>query len=352
MAYSNASRSASHETRALSLSFALSLGIHIAILSLLALTRVQTFAEPTVFSVVLEPPLVSKAPAPRVREQIVSTPDVQESAEVVPITRFQSERNVAVEKEQIKRGEPDAGPIVAPEAAPQPEPPAVKRQAQAGAGRQKPPSRNPTEGESAQPQLALKLDDRTLLREFNTAPSEARSLEDLEGAARSAAGYAPFSRPFGSGAAFLGSRGSRDYIPTLPDGDITLLNTKANQFAVFVRRVATNVFGQLRSSGWEVIRATDIRQIQDFATVRAELSLQGELLSVRIDGHSGSAPFDDVLRDAVQRGARDPNPPKAAATDGKIKFVFQARSWARMASNPRTGAPVERRWLLLATGLE
>jgi hypothetical protein len=32
--------------------------------------------------------------------------------------------------------------------------------------------------------------------------------------------------------------------------------------------------------------------------------------------------------------------------------VFKAKSWVQGAVNGKTGAPVERRWLLLATGLE
>ena len=53
----------------------------------------------------------------------------------------------------------------------------------------------------------------------------------------------------GTGAKFFGNSGSTDYLPNLPDGDITLLNTKADHFAVFVRRVAARVFAALRSSG-------------------------------------------------------------------------------------------------------
>ena len=39
-----------------------------------------------------------------------------------------------------------------------------------------------------------------------------------------------------------GPRGSADYLPNVRQGDITLLNTKADRFAPFVRRVGMRVF--------------------------------------------------------------------------------------------------------------
>ena len=41
----------------------------------------------------------------------------------------------------------------------------------------------------------------------------------------------------------------------------------------------------------------------------------------------------------------------AQAGDGTIHFIFKARSWTQLGANPRSGAPTEYRWLLLATGL-
>ncbi|RMG43853.1 MAG: energy transducer TonB, partial [Candidatus Dadabacteria bacterium] len=162
-----------------------------------------------------------------------------------------------------------------------------------------------------------------------------------------------FSRPSGSGARFLGLSGSPDYLPSLPDGDLTLLNTKASRFAVFVRRVATQVFSELRQSGWERLSAGDIMSMQGFSTVRAVISKDGKLLRIEPLESSGSSRFDSVLFEAAKRGAADPHPPAAAAaSDGNIHFIFKARSWVRIYSDPRTGARNERRWLLLATGLE
>jgi hypothetical protein len=160
----------------------------------------------------------------------------------------------------------------------------------------------------------------------------------------------PFSRPPGSGAAIIGMRGNPDYLPNLPDGDLTLLNEKADQYAVFVIRVATQVFGQLRSSGWEQLQYGDIANISDYNTIEAILSPRGELLRVLIHAGSGSARFDRIVEASVTRGARDPNPPPgAAAPDGNVHFIFKAKSWSEVGHQ---GRMYERRWLTLATGLE
>src|SRR5690606_20546577 len=105
------------------------------------------------------------------------------------------------------------------------------------------------------------LDRQGLIDRFRKTPEERNTSQDSHGSPMSAgslAGYKAFSRPAGSGARFIGASGAPDHLPSLPDGDITLLNTKANQFAVFVRRVATQVFGELRLTGWESLLASDI----------------------------------------------------------------------------------------------
>jgi TonB family protein len=203
----------------------------------------------------------------------------------------------------------------------------------------------------------LKLDDSTLALKFGEAPKKRDSADNPTQAAnaptKSLSDYQAFSRPPGSGAAFFGSAGINDHLPNLPDGDITLLNAKANVYASFVRRVAIQVFTQLRSQGWERLSAQEIRQMSGFATVEAVLKLNGSFVRAQIVESSGSNAFDSVLYTAASRGTADPNPPPGAvAKDGNIHFIFKARSWTQIGVNRRSGAPVEQRWLLLATGLE
>jgi TonB family protein len=205
-------------------------------------------------------------------------------------------------------------------------------------------------------ELALKdltLDQSTLAMKFGTESAAKRPQREPSAAQSSLSDYQAFSRPPGSGAAFVGASGINDHLPNLPDGDITLLNAKANIYASFVRRVAVQVFTQLRSQGWERLSMQQIRQLQGFATIEAILTPTGKFVSARLLDSSGSTAFDAVLNQSVTTGARDPNPPPGAlAKDGMIHFIFKARSWSQMTVSRRSGAPIEQRWLLLATGLE
>jgi TonB family protein len=96
-----------------------------------------------------------------------------------------------------------------------------------------------------------------------------------------------------------------------------------------------------------------IRQLTGFATVEAVLKPDGTFLRAQLIESSGSDAFDSVLHTSASKGAVDPNPPAgAAAKDGNIHFIFKARSWSQVGVSRRSGAPIEQRWLLLATGLE
>lgn len=314
------------------------------------------------FFVVLNPPRPQAAPEPIVvsfvplkalnqEKPIVSRSEAKDSPP--PIDGFKSDRDASVEKETIRRGLPDAGRTVGEKAPPAPESP--KRIAAKSPAAMK----RPAESKSGEPKAikSLKLDDSALLTKFGeAAPKTAKpsSLNDLlNGTAPSIDELRPFSRPMASGARFLGDRGSADFLPNLPDGDITMLNEKASRFAGFVRRVATQVFAELRLQGWDSLGPSDIIAINDFSTVRVILSLSGKILSVELTKPSGSIRFDDVVMRASRRGAADPNPPpQAKADDGAIHLIFQAKSWVAGGFNARNGAPLQRRWLLLGTGLE
>lgn len=305
--------------------------------------------EPFTISVVPETELFKKneSSAP----QIVSPTESVTEKEVE--TNFKSDKNSVAEKEQIKRGE---GADKAPNIGQKIKAPPVQKPINKTKQVEVTSTGETTQAEIAErrmdlstKQLDLKLDTKTLSRNF----TENTNTKSGNTSSSTRAQYRPFSRPYGSGAQFLGLSGTTDYLPNLPDGDITMLNAKADQYAVFVRRVATQVFSQLRTVGWESMRAEDILNISGYSTVRAVLSPSGELLSVILISESGSRRFDSVLVDATKRGATDPHPPKGAeSSDGKIRFIFQSKSWVQGGSNPRTGAPIERRWLLLSTGLE
>jgi hypothetical protein len=270
--------------------------------------------------------------------QMVEPPQNEESPVDKDIdTNLLSDKNFSTEKEQIKHGDrPDAAPVVSKMSKPvQEKQPQQKKE------------------ESAQPKdvpnqkiTTLRLDSGTLYEKFSN-PKTAKPSQSSP-----TSSYQAFSRPEGSGAAFIGLSGTSDFLPNLPDGDITLLNAKADKFAVFVRRVASLVFSHMRSTGWERLSASDIGRIEDFSTVHAVLNSNGTLMKITLESASGSKIFDETLSLAVKSGAHDPNPPEAAkADDGNFHFIFKSKSWSRVGIAPKTGAAFERRWLLLATGL-
>lgn len=309
--------------------------ILIHVLFFMSVTIPSKVPAPELFEVELISPdalkNIQEHPAPP-KQQIVTEPEASTPTDDPQDVRLLAEHSRAVPHEQIRRGDaPQAGPNPLPRSpATEPKHSVVKKDA------------------APKPQkLALRLATDQLEKTFHdTTPTESSS-------SGQPSSYRAFSRPQGSGARILGIPGSSDFLPNLPDGDITLLNTKASLHAVFVRRVATRVFGALRTGGWDSLRASDIQRVQDFARVRAVLSPKGELLSVELLGQSGNPRFDEVLQTATKQGARDNNPPKeAAAADGNIHFLFYARSWVQFVPSGRDGFPSERRWLLLSTGLE
>ncbi len=345
--------------------FTISLLLHLLFLFLLAS---QHFS---VSERVIEIELTS-LPEPMQREraaepQIVAPPEIIKKVEQSEKPAFKSDVDSRTDVEQVKRGDsPDAGnpnpksdsdafresrPEKVPQKssekqvkAPPPEKSAKEKQEKAGGAIK--------ESHNTTPLKQLSLDSGTLMEKFSTSETK-RTTEQSSNRMMDPSQYQAFSRPAGSGARFIGQRGTTDFLPNLPDGDITLLNTKADQFAVFVRRVATQVFGEIRNTGWQVLSAGDVNRVSQFSTFRAVLSLEGKLLRVEPLSGSGSPRFDSAIERAVKLGARDQNPPPAAvASDGTIHFIFQAKSWSTFTANTRSGMPMERRWLLLATGLE
>lgn len=347
------------------LGFLLSLLLHAALVALL-LSRGALPEKMRVFDVdlIVEPPqpLRRDAPPPAfpATRQIVTPPEAgRNQAPKDKDTRFLSDVDSAAPVEQIRRGDdPQAGPLpgsgagsprtsarrdaAAREAAAAPRP---------AGGRQR--AASPSKAQETA--IAKPLDltpDYTELSRLGAAARAARP-QAANGGTLNLAEPEPFSRAPGAGARIIGFNGMSDHLPGVRDGDITMLNAKADKFAVFVRRVATQVFNQLKQQGWGSLQARDIQLIRDYATVRACLSPQGKLLTVELLGGSASPRFDDILQRSVRDGARDPHPPAAArADDGNFYFIFMAKSWVRAYSDPRSGGFGEQRWLLLKTGLE
>jgi hypothetical protein len=339
----------------------ISLLLHIVLLLVIVNSNAPHPPAVTTITVTIEPP-----PAKSVRQQpqIVSPSDQPSTKPPENATKL-SDKDSQTDVERIRRG--DNGGVPGERSRTESKSSEQQKPAQAQKPSQpQPPPKEAQPEKAPQPEQAkqptqkrelnvkdLTLDKSTLAMKFGTTPKPAASSKSAQSAPQNLSEYQAFSRPPGSGAAFLGNAGISDHLPNLPDGDITLLNAKANIYASFVRRVAIQVFTQLRSQGWERLSGQQIRQLSGFTTIEAVLSPDGKFIRAELLDSSGSDAFDGVVRLSVTNGARDPNPPEGArAKDGLIHFIFKARSWSQFGVNRVSGAPVEQRWLLLATGLE
>ena len=276
------------------------------------------------------------------KRQIVSPSESQISIKP-ELSNKLSDKDTSTKIETIKRGDaPDAGPVPA-------------KQVEAPAPKPQPPSPAPAKPSQTAPEKAApkKLDLSTdyglIGRLSKTEPKKTSE----NSPAKSTPTTQPFSRAVGASAAFVGRNGVPDYIPGIRDGDITLLNAKADKFAVFVRRVAIQVFNYIKQLEWQNLSAQQIAMMATSSMVVAVLDRQGNFQSLRLVQASGSTAFDGMLESAVGKGAHDPNPPaEALAEDGTFRFIFKAKSWTRfVAPGPRSRGG-EQRWLMLQTGLE
>lgn len=290
------------------------------------------------------PPKVASAPAPR---QMVAPPDrINDRPPENP--HFESDRDNTVEHETVNPGVPNPGSgappapkPVAPQraAAPDKAPPAKTRQL----AEQRPAPAPRAEPREAKPAPALdKLFASTdelvaAQRDATREPAEAEA--GNTGRRKLALAVAPVAPDW----TLPGTRGTLDNLPDIQRGTVTLLNTKANEFSPFVRRVGERVFQHL------VIRQRrlELEQIlsaRNPVQMRAILDSHGKLKSVQIDGQSGSANMDDTLSDALNTAAFDNNPPKAAAKpNGDFEFVFQAQLRAYQPGPAGTPGRIESR---------
>ena len=288
---------------------------------------------------------VSYIELPKKEKIIVSTTD-SENSKPNPEANKLSDKDSAVEKETIKKG---AGFENKTDAIKQNKSQEKERVKQVEKNIEPKPIKNlepqKIDKPISAPNLKLNIGDLAASFADGAKNNQNKSVQNKA---------APFSRPQGSGAVFFGPGGVPDVVPGLPDGDITMLNAKADKFASFVRRVAIQVFGRLRESGWSGLTAEQVQSISEYVSLEALLDKNGELEKVTLKNESGSDKFDIIVKDSVNKGARDKNPPiQAAREDGKYLFVFRARSWAEFGPTRGVGGVgiSEKRWIELGVGL-
>ena len=104
--------------------------------------------------------------------------------------------------------------------------------------------------------------------------------------------------------------GIQDNLPNIEDGEITLLNTKSYQFAGFVRRVALQVFNKVKNQSWLSLPHNEIRKLERYVVFDVYLNTSGEFEKIILKQDSKSKIFDQLVKEAIESSAHDPNPPK------------------------------------------
>jgi hypothetical protein len=142
--------------------------------------------------------------------------------------------------------------------------------------------------------------------------------------------------------AFSVSPGVSDFLPTIREGDITLLNTKAEKFAPFVRRVAARVFQHLEINLKRAARGVgNTGGGREFAVVEAVMNRRGEFLNARLlerETHTQLAVYKLLQTAARPDVVFDANPPSGAeAADGNIHFVLLVDLMIQVGPDPRGG---------------
>ncbi len=142
--------------------------------------------------------------------------------------------------------------------------------------------------------------------------------------------------------------GAFDFLPNVRSGDITMLNTKADRFAPFVRRVGLRVFQSFSMQFKQQIYAGQVPEGRDDVQIEAVMSRDGKRMEVSLKQHSGNLSTDRTLLGTLNdQTFFDDNPPaEAVAADGHIHFVFALNSMVSAARDPRRGRQPGAQWVM------
>jgi hypothetical protein len=283
----------------------------------------------------------AKQPPPRaipLPEQQIVSPSEGGEEKAPKKTRFLSDRDTTVKEQSVRRGEPAPG-----------EPSAAQRAQKAGrsgrSGKREQPAARENPG--SPPAEVASLSKLPGLNELLPGASRLAS-EGYGGPGKtgkegdSADGDAQETRDLlktGEGWQTSSNRhGTLDFLPDVREGDITLLNTKAELFSPFVRRVAVRVFGHL-----VILLRRQLEGVtssnREWVTIEAIMNKQGDLVSLVMKDRSSSSSLsvDRSLQRACHDGFFDRNPPSGAeSADGNIHFLLHTRVATMMGADGRS----------------
>jgi hypothetical protein len=261
-----------------------------------------------------------KIPLP---EQQVVSPSEGGEEKPPPDTRLLSERDSTVEEQMVRHGEP----------APAEEGP---EEQEAGVPGEKDRGNGGAANEATK-LASLPPLERLLPRAIDLADAGYGRAEEEEGDATEKPGDAAIERRRRADAWLPSSDvwGTLDFLPDVQSGNITLLNTKAELYAPFVRRVALRVFQNLLISlRHELSRSR--QTTEETVTMEAIMTRKGDLFATQVTERSAQLGLgtDRLLQLACRQGFFDRNPPPGAeAADGNIHFLLRTRVLAMVSPN-------------------
>lgn len=119
-----------------------------------------------------------------------------------------------------------------------------------------------------------------------------------------------------------------DYVPDIPLGDVTYLNTLEYKYYGFYHRIKQKLeqfWGRsLHEKAAQLTRQGRAlsNSIDHITSLQITLDLQGEIVRIRILGTSGIKELDDAAIDSFNDAGPFPNPPKGLIQDGKVTLEW------------------------------
>jgi hypothetical protein len=289
-----------------------------------------------------EPQPQAPPPVLMPKQQIVTPPDAGVE-KPPPDTAFLSDRDNTVEQQSVRRGE---GAPKEPEAAKAeeeaiPDEPVKPPPAEAKPAKPAPPAPRPVQ--RAQPRERTEVASLPKLDKLFPLPGEFAAKRPTEGVEPESDRSVTHRNLLpGRRQAFAVSPGVSDFLPTIREGDITLLNTKAERFAPFVRRVAARVFQHLEIQLEHAARSAGNGSAgREYAVVEAVMNKRGELINARLverETNTQMTVYKQLLTAARPEVFFDANPPPGAeAADGNIHFILLVDLMVQVGADPRTG---------------
>ena len=288
----------------------------------------------------LEPPPEAEE-APRIPEtKIVAPPDSPKAAP--DEARFLSNRDSRAKEETVKRGQEGSAETAVDEPGERHDQNQAKKRAES-LDQPAPPEKAPDQAQPRRERRRLPGLESLFARPSDLieqpgfgipAPNHGPTPK----ARRDPREYASLDHPGLWGPP--GDRGTLDFLPQIREGKFTLLNTKADLYAPFVRRVGLRVFQLFSRNFRRKIISGSVPQGQEVIEVEAVMDSGGRRLEVRLRRRDGNLASDRVLLATINdQNFFDKNPPaKAVADDGNIHFLFALNASVWISRDRNTGA--------------